>query len=79
LLATTTLTFFLSVGDYVTPVLVGGIDSSTFGTIIASRMGPAADYGTGATVSIAVLVGFVLAYLIISRFMRAGRLLPETT
>jgi spermidine/putrescine transport system permease protein len=77
LLAVTAVTFFLSAGDYVTPVLVGGVDSSTFGTVIATRMGPAGDYGTGAALSFLVLVGFVLFYFIVRAGLRAGRLLPD--
>ena len=79
LLAVTTVTFFLSAGDYVTPVLVGGVDSSTFGTIIATRMGPAGDYGTGAAVSFLVLAGFAFAYLALRLGLRTTRLLPERT
>jgi len=78
-LATTALTFFLSAGDYVTPVLVGGTDSSTFGTVIATRMGPAADYGTGAAVSFLVLIGFILVFLGLRQLLRTVRILPERT
>jgi ABC-type spermidine/putrescine transport system permease subunit I len=76
-LATTALVFFLSAGDYVTPVMVGGIDSSTVGTVIATKMGPAGDYGAGASLSFLVLLGFVLVYLGLRATMRTGRLLPE--
>jgi spermidine/putrescine transport system permease protein len=77
ILSTTALTFFLSAGDYVTPVLVGGVDSSTVGTTIATKMGPAGDYGSGAAISFLVLTGFVLAYLALRAVLRAGRFLPE--
>jgi spermidine/putrescine transport system permease protein len=77
LLAVTAVTFFLSAGDYVTPVLVGGVDSSTFGTVIATRMGPAGDYGTGAALSFLVLVGFIAVFLLIRSGLRVARLLPE--
>jgi spermidine/putrescine transport system permease protein len=77
ILSTTALVFFLSAGDYVTPVLVGGVDSSTVGTAIATKMGPAGDYGSGAALSFLVLLGFLLAYLGLRAVMRAGRLLPE--
>jgi spermidine/putrescine transport system permease protein len=76
-LSTTALVFFLSAGDYVTPVLVGGIDSSTVGTIIATKMGPAGDYGAGSAMSFLVLFGFVLVFLLLRALMSAGRLLPE--
>jgi len=77
ILATTSLVFFLSAGDYVTPVLVGGIDSSTVGTSIATRMGAAGDYGAGAALSFLVLAGFVAVYLVLRIALRASRLLPE--
>jgi spermidine/putrescine transport system permease protein len=76
-LAVTAVTFFLSAGDYVTPVLVGGVDSSTFGTVIATRMGASGDYGSGAALSFVVLAGFVFAYLALRSVMRAARFLPE--
>jgi spermidine/putrescine transport system permease protein len=76
-LSTTALVFFLSAGDYVTPVLVGGVDSSTVGTVIATKMGPVGDYGAGSAMSFLVLLGFVLVYLLLRVSMRATRLLPE--
>ena len=77
ILGTVVLTFFLSAGDYVTPVLVGGGGSSTVGTAIATKMGPAGDYGSGAADSFLVLMGFVFIYLVLRAAMRAGRILPE--
>jgi spermidine/putrescine transport system permease protein len=79
ILATTALTFFLSAGDYVTPVLVGGVETSTVGTVIQSKMGPAANYGAGSALSFLVLLGFVLAFVGLRQSMRWTRLLPERT
>ncbi len=79
LLAVTAVTFFLSAGDYVTPVLVGGVESSTVGTVIATRMGPAGDYGTGAALSFLVLAGFLLLFLGLRAGLRAVGMLPERT
>lgn len=78
-LATTTLIFFLSVGDYVTPVLVGGIDSSTVGTAIATDMGPAGNYGQGAALSILLAAGFAAVYLSLRGLLWRSGLLPEAT
>ena len=75
MLATTALIFFLSAGDYVTPVLVGGIDSSTLGTAIATNMGPSANYGLGAALSISLVAGFAVFYLALRTALRAGGLL----
>jgi ABC-type spermidine/putrescine transport system permease subunit I len=79
ILATTALIFFLSAGDYVTPLLVGGIDSATVGTVIATNMGPVGNYGLGAGLSFMVLLGFTIAYLLLRAGMRAGGFLPERT
>lgn len=80
ILATSALTFFLAAGDYMTPVLVGGAASATFGTIIASSMGGhGGNYGLGAAIAFLLLVGFIIVYLLLRAAMRAGRLLPERT
>jgi spermidine/putrescine transport system permease protein len=76
LLATTTLVFFLSAGDYVTPVLVGGIDSSTIGTAIATDMGPAGNYGMGSALSILLAAGFATLFVGLRTVMRRAGLLP---
>ncbi len=77
ILVTTTLIFFLSAGDYVTPVLVGGIDSSTIGTAIATDMGPAGNYGMGSALSILLVAGFALLYVAARTAMRRTGLLPH--
>lgn len=77
ILATTALTFFLSAGDYITPVLVGGVETSTVGTVIQSKMGPVGNYGAGAALSLLVLVGFVMIYVGLRRGMRRTGTLPE--
>jgi len=79
ILATTALTFFLSAGDYITPVLVGGASSATLGTVVASSMGHAGNYGLGAAVAFIVLLGFVIAYVLLRAAMRRARMLPERT
>ena len=77
ILGTVSLIFFLSAGDYITPVFVGGVDSSTVGTVIQSKMGPAANYGAGAALSFLVILGFVMAYLGLRRSMSWIHVLPE--
>ncbi len=76
ILATTTLIFFLSAGDYVTPVLVGGIDSSTIGTAIATDMGPAGNYGMGSALSVLLAAGFAALYFGARTAMHRAGLLP---
>ena len=73
ILATSALIFFLAAGDYVTPVLRRRVDTVDRGTAhrgLASA--PTADYGKGAALSLLVLVGFVLIYLLL-RFVDAPR------
>ena len=76
-LATLALIFFLSAGDYVTPVLVGGIDSSTLGTAIATNIGPVGNYGLGAALSFTLVGCFAVYYALVRGAMRAGGLLPN--
>lgn len=77
ILATTAIVFFSAAGDYVTPVLVGGSDSVTFGTLIASNFGLAGQYGLGAAASFVMIAGFTALYLLLRTAMRATRLLPD--
>jgi ABC-type spermidine/putrescine transport system permease subunit I len=78
ILATTAFVFFLACGDYITPVLVGGVDSVTLGTVIATDMGQAGQYGAGAALSFLVLAGFVLLYAGLRATMTHTRLLPAS-
>lgn len=76
-LATSALVFFLAAGDYLTPVFVGGPDSVTIGRLVADAFGSQADYGRGAALSVMMLVGFVLLYLVMRGVMRVTGLLPR--
>lgn len=78
-LATSALIFFLACGDYVTPVLVGGIDTVTIGRLISDDFGTVGNYGMGSSLSFLMLVGFVIAYLVFRTAMRVTGLLPATT
>ena len=77
LLAVTSVVFFLSCADYITPALVGGRNSQTIGVVIASYFGEAAQYGLGAALSFLTLLAFVLAYTGLRTSMRAARILPH--
>jgi len=76
ILATSALVFFLAAGDYLTPVFLGGPESVTLGRLIADSFGTTVDYGKGAALSVMVLVGFVLVYLLMRFVMRRTGLLP---
>jgi spermidine/putrescine transport system permease protein len=78
-LTTSALIFFLACGDYVTPVLVGGIDTLTVGRLVSDNFGTIGDYGMGSALSFLMLAGFVLAYLLLKATMRLAGMLPDTT
>jgi spermidine/putrescine transport system permease protein len=79
ILATAALIFFLACGDYVTPVLVGGIDTVTIGRIIADYFGTSGAYGIGAALSFLMLGAFVLMYMLTRAGLRVTGVLPEQT
>lgn len=60
------LAFLLAVGDYVTPSMVGGLDGTMLGMVIASQFGIAGNWPLGAAIavaligSIAVILGLVM-------------------
>ena len=79
ILASTALIFFLSAGDFITPVFVGGVESVTVGIVIANAFGVIGNFGMGAALSFLVLLAFVLVYAGLRAGMRAGNFLPERT
>jgi spermidine/putrescine transport system permease protein len=80
LFGATLFVFFLSAGDYITPVFLGGIGSSaTFGTLIADQLSTTLNYPLGAAIAFVMLTVF-LALVVVLRFgMRAAGLLPRHT
>ncbi|CCV15341.1 ABC transporter permease protein [Mesorhizobium sp. STM 4661] len=50
------LAFLVTVGDYVTPSMVGGINGTTLGVLISSQFGIASNWPFGAALSIALIV-----------------------
>jgi ABC-type spermidine/putrescine transport system permease subunit I len=77
ILSTSTLIFFLAVGDFVTPVFVGGADAVTVGTRIVSFVNSSGNYGMAAAWSFVLLGSFVLTYVGLQRLMKAGGYLPD--
>ncbi|SCW93460.1 ABC transporter permease subunit [Ancylobacter rudongensis] len=57
------LAFLMTVGDYVTPSMVGGIDGTMIGMVIASQFGIANNWPYGAAIAVCLMVsvGVVLA------------------
>lgn len=78
-LAALAFAFFLSVGDYVTPVLLGGKTSATIGIAISDQLRVTGNYALGSALSILTLLGFVLAYLLLRWSFRTAKLLPEVS
>lgn len=51
-----TLAFLITVGDFVTPSMIGGIDGTTIGVMIASQFGIANNWPYGAAVAIVLML-----------------------
>jgi spermidine/putrescine transport system permease protein len=80
LFGATLFVFFLSAGDYITPVFLGGIGSSgTFGTLIADQLSTTLNYPLGAAIAFVGLTLFVVVAVLLRVGMRVGGLLPEHT
>ncbi|MER8630139.1 ABC transporter permease [Mesorhizobium opportunistum] len=66
-LAAALVVFVPTVGDYVTPALVGGPASTMIGTLIQAEFGKANDWPFGAALSAAVML-VILAVVLVARF-----------
>ena len=67
--------FVPTVGDYVTPALVGGPQSTMIGSLIQAQFGKANDWPFGAALSVSLIV-LILSLILIARFAgsRGGRI-----
>jgi spermidine/putrescine transport system permease protein len=78
LLASAMLAFFLSCGDYITPAFLGGPGtSSTFGTLIATRITTDGNYPVGAALSFTMVIAFAAYAAVLFAALRAFHLLPR--
>jgi spermidine/putrescine transport system permease protein len=78
LFAAAALAFFLSCGDYITPVLLGGTTSTqTFGTTIATQLLTNGNYPLGAAISFATLALFLIYAVALAVGLKSLRLLPR--
>lgn len=66
------LAFLLSVGDYVSPAMVGGLNGTMIGMIIASQFGLAGNWPFGAALAVVLMVG-VLAVLFVALLLGRAR------
>jgi spermidine/putrescine transport system permease protein len=60
------LGFLVTVGDFVTPAMIGGINGTTLGVVISTQFGFANNWPYGAAVAVALMlsVGLLLAFII---------------
>ena len=80
LFGATLFVFFLSAGDYITPVFLGGVGSNgTFGTLIADQLSTTLNYPLGAAIAFVMLALFLALVVLFRLGMRAAGLLPEHT
>jgi spermidine/putrescine transport system permease protein len=64
------LAFLLAVADYITPSMVGGMDGTMLGVVVASQFGLAGNWPLGAAMAISLLVFVVVFLAIVARFAR---------
>ena len=69
------MVFIPTVGEYVTPLLVGGSEGSMYGNIIQDFFTKAANWPLGSALSMIMLVGTLVLVLIAVRLVRVQRLL----
>ena len=80
LFGATLFVFFLSAGDYITPVFLGGIGSSaTFGTLISDQLSTTLNYPLGAAIAFVMLAVFAVLVVLLRVGMRSAGLLPRHT
>jgi spermidine/putrescine transport system permease protein len=75
LLATFFLVFIPTVGEYVTPLLVGGSEGSMYGNIIQDFFTKAANWPLGSAMSMIMLISTFLLVLIAVRLVNVRRLI----
>lgn len=54
------LAFLVTVGDFVTPAMIGGIDGTTLGVVISTQFGFANNWPYGAAVAVALMLSVVV-------------------
>jgi spermidine/putrescine transport system permease protein len=69
------MVFIPTVGEYVTPLLVGGSEGSMYGNIIQDFFTKAANWPLGSALSMMMLIGTLVLVLIAVRLIRVQRLL----
>ena len=65
-------TFALTLGDFITPILIGGANSNFIGNVIYSNIGVAGNLPFAAALAM-VPIAIMIVYLIGARFLGAFR------
>jgi len=74
LIAGATMTFCLSFGDFVAPVLVGGPDGTMVANLLQSQFGAALNWPLGSALATLVLILVLVVLTLSSRFDRTGHI-----
>ena len=62
--------FIPTIGEFVTPALVGGPEGFMYGNAIANQFGPSFDWKTGSVLSLMLFAAVALLALAFSRFLQ---------
>lgn len=69
-------TFILAAGDYVTPQLVGGVNGTTSGLLIADQFRKTGNISLGAAMAFVLMAMFVVVYVLFTLLLRLTKLAP---
>lgn len=69
------LAFLVAVGDYITPSMVGGLDGTMLGMMIASQFGLAGNWPLGAAMAIALMAAVTVILLAVALLTRTRGIL----
>jgi spermidine/putrescine transport system permease protein len=65
------LAFLLAIGDYITPAMVGGLDGTMLGMIIASQFGLVGNWPLGAAMAVTLMLVVSVLLAVIAYFARS--------
>lgn len=71
------LAFLVAVGDYVTPSMVGGLDGTMLGMVIASQFGLAANWPLGAAMAITLMIVVIAILVVVASLTRTRGILES--
>ena len=71
------LAFLLAVGDYVTPAMVGGLDGTMIGVVIASQFGLAGNWPLGSAIAMLVVVAVAAVLVLLALATRTRGIMEE--